>query len=181
MTMAELVRLHRKSTVFMERNAILMAPKPLRLPTDRAPALLRLLWERYGILPRNLIFVEVAHRKVPYIHDSRYRVTVFGRDHDHGSIIGVELQFGFMEEPDFERVLEDMARHKQIDLPTDHHQWIVHVSLENLLPSRAMGLIRRLQFRLFVLLRRNSQPAYYDYGLGNRVQLSAEIIPVRLR
>jgi len=35
--------------------------------------------------------------------------------------------------------------------------------------------------RLFVLLRRNSQPAYYDYGLGDQVQLSAEIIPVRLR
>jgi hypothetical protein len=43
-----------------------------------------------------------------------------------------------------------------------------------------MGVLRRLRFRLFVLMRRNSQPAYYDYGLGDRVQLSAEIIPVRL-
>jgi KUP system potassium uptake protein len=181
MTMAELVRLHRGCTVFMERNAILMAPKPLRLPSDRAPALLRLLWERYGILPRNLIFVEVTHRKVPYIHDGRYQITVFDRDRDHGSIIGVELQFGFMEEPNVEAALEALARHKEIDLPPDHHQWIVHVSLENLLSSRTMNLIQRLRFRLFVLLRRNSQPAYYDYGLGDRVQLSAEIIPVRLR
>ena len=179
--MAQLVRLHRRNTVFMERNAILMAPKPVRLPTDRAPALLRLLWERYGILPRNLIFVEVTHRKVPYIHDSRYQVTVFDRQPGGGSIIGVELQFGFMEEPNVERVLAEMARHQQIDLPADHRKWIVHVSLENLLPSRRMGLLRRLRFRLFVLMRRNSQPAYYDYGLGDRVQLSAEIIPVRLR
>ena len=44
-----------------------------------------------------------------------------------------------------------------------------------------MGLIQRLRFRLFVLLRRVSQPAYYYYGLGDEVQLSAEIIPVRLR
>jgi KUP system potassium uptake protein len=181
MTMEALVRLHRGCTVFMERNAILMAPKPLRLPTDRAPALLRLLWERYGILPRNLIFVEVTHRTVPYIRDGRYQVTVFDRDRDHGSIIGVELQFGFMEEPNVEAALEDLARHKEIDLPPDHHQWIVHVSLENLLPSRTMSVIKRCRFRLFVLLRRNSQPAYYDYGLGDRVQLSAEIIPVRLR
>ena len=119
-TMAQLVRLHRRNTVFMERNAILMAPKPVRLPTDRAPALLRLLWERYGILPRNLIFVEVTHRKVPYIHDSRYQVTVFDRQPGGGSIIGVELQFGFMEEPNVERVLAEMARHQQIDLPADH-------------------------------------------------------------
>jgi KUP system potassium uptake protein len=181
MTMAELVRLHRQCDVFMERNAILMSPKPLRLPTDRAPTLLRLLWERYGILPRNMIFVEVTHRKVPYIHEGRYRVTVFDRDLDRGSIIGVELQFGFMEEPNVERVLEEMARHKEIDLPTNRHQWIVHVSLENLLPSRRMGLLKRLRLWLFVLLRRNSQPAYYDYGLGDQVQLSAEIIPVRIQ
>ena len=32
----------------MERNAVLMAPKPLRHPTDRAPALSSLLWDRYG-------------------------------------------------------------------------------------------------------------------------------------
>jgi KUP system potassium uptake protein len=181
MTMAELVRLHRGSEVFMERNAILMAAQPLRHLTDHSPALLRLLWERYGILPRNLIFVEVTHRKVPYIHDDRYEVSVFDRDRDHGSIIGVELQFGFMEEPNVERVLEDMARHKEIDLPTDEHQWIVHVSLENLLPSPRMGLLKHLRFRLFVLLRRLSQPAYYYYGLGDEVQLSAEIIPVHVR
>jgi KUP system potassium uptake protein len=179
-TMAELVRLHRDRPAYMERNAILMAPKPLRLPSDRAPALLRLLWERYGILPRNMLFVEVTHRKVPYIHDGRYQVTVFDRDPAGGSIIAVELQFGFMEEPNVEHVLEEMARHRQIDLPPDHRQWIVHVSLENLLPSRRMGLLRRLRFRLFALMRRNSQPAYYEYGLGDRVQLSAEIIPVRL-
>jgi KUP system potassium uptake protein len=181
MTMAELVSLHRGCSVFMERNAIVMAPKPLRLPTDRAPALLGLLWERYGILPRNLIFVEVTHRKVPYIHDGRYQVTVFHQDRDHGSIIGVELQFGFMEEPNVERVLEELARHRQIDLPIAQQKWIVHVSLENLLPSHEMSLIARLRFQLFMLLRRLSQPAYYAYGLGDRVQLSAEIMPVRVR
>lgn len=135
----------------------------------------------YGILPRNMLFVEVTHRKVPHIYDSRYQVTVFDREPGRGSIIAVELQFGFMEEPNVERILAEMARHKQIDLPTDHRQWIVHASLENLLPSRHLGLFRHLRFRLFVMMRRNSQPAYYDYGLGDRVQLSAEIIPVRLR
>ena len=181
MTMAELVGLHRGATVFMERNAILMAPKPLRQPSDRAPALLRLLWERYGILPRNMVFVEVTHRKTPYIHEGRYHVTAFDRDGGRGGIIGVEIQFGYMEEPNVERVLEDLARHEEIDLPPDHRQWIVHVSLENLLPARQMGLAGRLRFRLFVLLRQISQPAYYYYGLGDQMRLSAEIIPVHVR
>jgi KUP system potassium uptake protein len=182
MTMADVVRMHRTSLAFMERNAILMAAKPLRLLTDRAPALLQLLWDRNGILPRNLIFVEVTHNNTaPYIHHERYRVTVFDRDRRRGSVISVEIRFGFMEDPNVERVLEDLAQHKEIDLPTDRHRWIVHVSLENLLPSRTMRPWRRVRFRLFIMLRRLSQSAYDYYGLGDQVQLSAEIIPVRVR
>jgi KUP system potassium uptake protein len=181
MTMAELIRLRRESTHFMERTAVLMAPKPLRLETDRTPALLQLLWDRYGIFPRNLIFVAVIHRKVPYIHENRYAVVVFDKDLDNGSIISVELSFGFMEEPNVELALEGMARHKEIDLSTDRRQWIVHVSNENLLASAGMSLFRRIRFRVFMLLRLVSRPAYYYYGLGDEVQLSAEIVPVRVR
>ena len=181
MTVAELVQLHRASEFFMERTAVLMAPKPLRLETDRTPALLQLLWDRYGVLPRNLIFVEVIHRKVPYIHENRYAVVVFDRHRDRGSIISVELSFGFMEEANVEKALEGMARHREIDLPTDRRQWIVHVSNENLLPSRGMSLIGRVRLRLFTFLRLVSQPAYYAYGLGDEVQLSAEVVPVRVR
>src|SRR3974390_557465 len=181
MTMAEFVELHRTRDTFMERNAILMAPKLVRAPGDRAPALMQMLWERHGLLPRNLILIEVVHPKVPYIRDDRYRVTVFDRDRSRGSIIGVEVSFGFMEEPNVERLLEDMARHHEIDLPSDPHRWIVHVSQENLLPARRSNLLKRLRFRLFMFLRLLSQPAYYYYGLGDEVQLSVEIIPVRVR
>ena len=181
MTMGELVERHRASNVFIERNAILMSPKPVRVPTDRAPALLRLLLERYGLLPRNLIFVEVTHRKVPYVHDDRYRIVVFDREPGRGSIIAVEMRFGFMEEPNVERLLEDLARHHEVALPTDRRQWIVHVSHENLLPAHGTGWLGRARLRLFLLLRNVSQPAYYYYGMGERVQLSSEIMPVRLR
>jgi KUP system potassium uptake protein len=180
MTMAELVELHHKSHAFMERNAVLMSPKPLRGPSDRAPALMQMLWDRHGILPRNLILVEVTHSKTPYVRGNRYRVTVFDRDRSRGSVIGVELSFGFMEEPNVERLLEDMARHKEIDLPSDPQKWIVHVSHENLLPAKGISLFRRLRLKLFIFLRLVSQPAYYYYGLGDEVQLSVEIVPVRL-
>ena len=180
MTIGELVELHRHCDVFMERNAVVMSPKPLRKLDDRTPALMEMVWERHGILPRNLILIEVTHRKVPYIHDDRYRITVFDRDRNRGAIIGVEVSFGFMEEPNVERLLEDMARHKEIDLPIDRRQWIVHVSHENLLASQRMNMFRRMRFHLFSFLRLVSQPAYYYYGLGDEMQLSVEIIPVRL-
>ena len=70
--------------------------------------------------------------------------------------------------------------HRQVDLPVRENRWIVHVSIENLLPSRKMSLIGRMRLRLFLLLRQISQPAHYFCGLGDNVQLSAEIIPVRI-
>jgi KUP system potassium uptake protein len=181
LTMADVVALHRSGTSFLERNALIMAPTRVRHLADRAPALVGLLWERYGVFPRNLILVEVVHPKVPYIHDHRYHVTVFDRDPDRGGVIGVELRFGFMEEPNVELCLEDLARHREIDLPGDPGQWIVHVSHENLLPARRMNLFRRLRLRLFLFLRLISGSAYHTYHLGEDVQLSAEIMPVRVR
>jgi KUP system potassium uptake protein len=42
MTMAELVDLHRGCSAFMERNAVVMAAAPLRLPSDRTPAIMQM-------------------------------------------------------------------------------------------------------------------------------------------
>ena len=54
-------------------------------------------------------------------------------------------------------------------------------SVEQLLPSRNLTPWGHVRLRLFRILRRVSQPAHYFYGLGDNVQLSAEIIPVRIK
>ena len=159
----------------------MMSPKPLRLPTDRAPALMQMLWERYGILPRNLIFVEVTHRKVPYIHDSRYRVTVFDRDrrprqHHRRRNAASASWKSPMSSSCWRRW---RATRRSTCRPTATSGSCM--SRWRTCCRRArMGWLRRLRFRLFLLLRQVSQPAYYYYGLGDEVQLSAEIIPVRV-
>jgi KUP system potassium uptake protein len=181
LTMTEVVELHRSCRHYLERNALIMSPRALRALGDRAPSLIRLIAERTGVLPRNLVFVEVIHTKTPYIHGGRYRVTVFDRSEQNGNVIGVELSFGFLEEPNVERALEALARHQEIDLPTDPRQWIVHVMQENLLPARRSHFLKRARLKLFQFLRQISRPAYSYYGLGDAVQLTVEIIPVRLR
>ena len=60
--------------------------------------------------------------------------TVFDRAEDRGSVMAS------LEEPNVERYLADIARHKEIDQPTHPRQWIVHVSHENLLPAKRMNL-----------------------------------------
>ena len=84
-----------------------------------------------------------------------------------------------MEEPNVERVLEGMAR-VEGDRPADGpRQWIVHVSIEHLLPSRAMTMVRRLPLSAVRVLAARLAARHYYYGLGDAVQLSAETMPVR--
>jgi KUP system potassium uptake protein len=180
MTLSELIALHRTAASYIERTAILMVPAPVHPGGDRTPALMQLLWDRLGVLPRNLIFVQVVHPKMPYVHEQRYAVTVLERN-ERGSIIRVELKFGFMEEPDVEAVLEEMVSHREIDLSPDIHSWSVHVTNENLVAEKAMRPLRRIRLALFKMLRFISRPTYYHYGLGDEVQLSAEILPVHVR
>jgi KUP system potassium uptake protein len=180
MTMKELIAFKKNAPLSFDRNAILMVPKPLRNESDNTPALLQLLLDRYGLLPKNLLFVEVVHGKVPYVHENRYDVKVFLKDPEKGSIASVTVKFGFLEDPNVENVLSELAGHHQIDLPTDPHKWIVHVSQENLIPAKNTGFGGRVRLLIFSILRRISQPAYFSYGLGNEVQLSAEILPVKL-
>ena len=116
-----------------------MAPNPLRHPGDRAPALVALLWERYGVLPRNMIFVEVTHPKVPYIHDNRYHVTVFDRDAAAAASSASSCASASWRSRTSSAFSRTWRATSEIDLPTDPGQWIVHVAHENLLPSRRMS------------------------------------------
>ena len=184
MTVRELIELRAKQPAFIDRNVILMVPKPLTSLDQNTPALLQLFWDRYGMLPRNLLFVEVLHKKVPYVHENRYKVTALSRDLAHperGSVLSVAVSFGYFEDPNVESVLVSLAAHHEVDLPSDPHLWSVHVSQENLKLGKKVAALRRVMLRVFSLLRQVSTPAYNYYGLGDEVQLSVEILPVRVR
>jgi KUP system potassium uptake protein len=181
MTIQELVHLRTQENRVLDRNVLMMVPREIDSLDDQSPAILQQFWERYRVLPRNLLFVQVAHRKVPFIHRERYNIYSLYRDPLMGSISSVRVDFGFMENPDVESILEDLASHHQINLSQDPKEWIVHVSVENLLPSPKQNFLQRIRFQLFRLLRQVSQPAYYFYGLGRLIHLSVEVLPVRLR
>ncbi len=183
MTMAELIALHRGAELSSRaQRAADGAPSAAPSRATARPRSSTLLWERCGVLPRNMIFVEVTHPKVPYIRDNRYRVTVFDRDHDkrqrHRRRASLRLHGGAERRALSRGHGAPQARSTCRPNPA---QWIVHVAHENLLPAKRMNVLRRLRFRLFVFLRLVSRPAYYAYGLGDEVRLSAEIMPVRVR
>lgn len=173
---------HKQSTeCLLDRTVLIMAPKTMKAKTDRIPALMQLFWDRYGLVPKNLIFVDIMPKKVPYIHEDRYRVKVFYREPGKGSVVGVTVYFGFMETPNLESILESLAGHRKIALSEDTSRWLVHVAYEHFIPQKGMSLAKRIKLTLFLILRRLSEPGYYYYGLGNKVGLSTEIMPIKVR
>ena len=127
-----------------------------------------------------MIFVEVTHRKVPYIHDSRYQVTVFDREHGAAASSASSSASASWRSRTSRLAVEWRATTRSICRPR-RASGSSTSRTRTCCPPRGWGSFRRLRFRLFVFLRRISRPTYYDYGLGDEVQLSAEIIPVRLR
>jgi len=178
--MAEMIQHHRELPSLIERTTILMVPVVVHTTKVRTPTLLQMLWKRTGALPRNIIYVQVKHLKVPFIHHNRYSVNVLERN-ERGSIIHVQMQFGFMEDPNVEIALQEMLAHKDINLPTSLRHWVVHVAVENLIADKSMSWLKRLRLEFFILLRTVSRPAYFHYGLGNKVALSAEIFPINIK
>ncbi len=180
MPISEFVQHHRELPALIERTSILMVPVVSHTIKMRTPTLSQMLWKRTGVLARNIIYVQVQHLKVPFIHDSRYSVSVLERN-ERGSIIHVQMQFGFMEDPNVEIALQEMLEHKDINLPTNLRHWVVHVAVENLIADKSMSWLKRLRLEFFILLRTVSRPAYFHYGLGNKVALSAEIFPINIK
>jgi len=180
MPMNEMIAHHRDLPSFIERTSILMVPVVVHSNKVRTPTLLQMMWKRTGALPRNIIYVQVKHLKVPFMHGNRYSVHVLERN-ERGSIIHVQMQFGFMEDPNVEIALQEMLEHKDINLPTNLRHWVVHVAVENLIADKSMSWLSRVRLEFFILLRTACRPAYFHYGLGNKVALSAEIFPIDLK
>jgi KUP system potassium uptake protein len=178
LTMSELIEIKEKSSVSLKKNVIFMVQKQITDASDHVPALVQMYLNRYHYPPEHIFLVQVIHRKVPHVYGPRHESEVFYKSNDRGSIVMVRVFFGFMEEPNVEKVLEELSQHHEIDLPRDPHRWLVHVSHEYLIAPKSMGIVERFKLKLFMFLRQISQPAYYHYGLGRDVNLSMDILPV---
>ena len=115
MTMAELVGLHRGAPYLLERNALLMAPHPMR---QRRP-IARPRWRAaMGALRRAAAQHDLGRgRRTPRsptssTTDITSPCSIAIRTAAASS--ASNCSFGFMEEPNVERYLADMARHKEI-------------------------------------------------------------------
>ena len=178
MTINELIELKKKVKTLLPRSVIIMTPEPILEQTDKVPPLEQLYWERYGTLSKHIIFLHVNIQKIPYARQNRYEVAKFFEDKNLGSIVSVIVNFGFMEDPNIEKIVEGLASHEEINIEHDPKDWVFRIIQEKILPGPHLHGIKRWAFRFYKFLQKNSSTADEFFGLGREVGLSTEVMPV---
>jgi len=179
MTLSELVKIKKAQVDFLPRSIVIMTPEMIVKKTDKVPFLEQIFWERYGKLPLHLVFVNISMENDPYCADERFEVTNFYSDSVKGSIQSVKIKFGFMEEPNVENVLEDLAAHEKITISDHPDEWLIHIAQERIYKAPGMGWWYGLKYAFFALLLKNAQTFDQYFELGKNVELTVETIPVK--
>ena len=157
-----------------------MSPDFIENLDDRVPAL-KMVIDRYGILPQHIIFLNVKTRKTPHVSaEERFKIVKFYDDPKKGSIVSVRLRFGFMESKNVEEVLSDFAAREHININLDKHKWLINVLHERIIFGKSKNILAYLRVRIFSLFAGATQSADIQFGLGINQPLTAEIVPVVL-
>ncbi len=182
MSLGELIRKRKELPFLLDRTMLFLVPKTLSSLDNNTPALVEYFLNRYGTFPKNMLFVSVFTLKIPHIHKEkdRYKITIFQNEKGFGSVASVSINFGFMEDPNVEEVLENLVRHDEIALPDDPQHWSILASQERLLQKKTRNIWKIFRYRLFQLLRHNSSPFYYYYGMGQNMNINVDIVPVKI-
>jgi KUP system potassium uptake protein len=180
MTVKELIETKEATTDLqtLPKTVIVMTPTSIKTVNDPIPTLKQIFWDRYGVLPKHLIFLTVKTLKEPRT-DHRYRVTKLYEDPKKGSITAVSLCFGFMEDPNVENALEGLAAHKEVNVDTDHRTWLIHAMEERILVGK-LSWWNAFRFTLYQFIYNNAETAVEYLGLGKDIPLTLESVPVTI-
>jgi KUP system potassium uptake protein len=160
---------------------IFMVPRKKTLE-DKIPALMNIFLERYGAMPKHVIFLTVKIEKHPYVKkENRYEVINFGKvGMEHDTLASVVVRFGFMEDPNVENVLQDLADHHEIQIDTDKHNWLIEVMHERVYKNEVVGF-NKYKSILYMLISRFADSADHFFKLGDNEPLAIESVPVKLK
>jgi KUP system potassium uptake protein len=178
-TMADIVKMKSDTENMLDKTLIIMSPEPVNSLNAKLPPLTQIYFDRYHVIPKNLLFVHVAIKDYPYVRE-RFSINTFYQG-KYGTLYGVTIYFGYMEDPDVESVLEELANHQKINVDHDHKKWLFRVVHERIHISDKLSPMRRFQYEIFKIIDNNSSGADFYFGLGRKHGLTVEVLPIHLQ
>ena len=173
-TMAEFLNTKNTETVHFPRSMIMLTPHHARTLEDQAPPIASLFKKRFDHLPSHIVLLTIRQKRRAHVEESdRYDIIEFDNDHEKDrSVLSIQANFGFMEEPDVEKVIHDLAANKTLSAYDDPSKWLIHVSKERIVVKTKTKGWARFRYGLFRSISRQAQPAYNYFGLDNDTRLS---------
>ena len=181
LTVDEIIRFKDNTENVIPRSMVILSPNPITSLTDSVPPLLQIIWDRFQVLPKNIILLTVDIIKEPFVHADRYHITKLQDHNGSGSITSVVVHFGFRENPNVENILENLAEQHEIPISEHPKNWIIYALQERVIPNEHMNFFQQIRFRLFQLLLQNSTNADEYFSLGRDIGLSTEVLAVKLK
>lgn len=180
-TISELITLKKKANYQLPKVMAIMTPHgPTKLKHNVA-LLEKVVYERNGLSPKDLLFITVVNHDVPYIDQkNRFETIVFFEDKIKGTIATIRLNYGFMENPNLERDLLDKDHLNHLSINLDFTQWTFYTTTERFFICSTTKLIKKIKIRAYELLYRNSKSADQYFGLGNKTRTTIEVYPVHV-
>jgi len=181
-TLNDLIKM-KENKIYPEipKSYIFMTPQKTQLE-EEMPTLMQIFIDRYGALPKHIVFLTVKIEKRPYVKkEQRYEIINFGKvGWEYDTLASVVVNFGFMEDPNVENVLKNLAEHHEILIDTDKHNWLIEVMHERVYKNEVKGF-NRIRSEMFMLLSRFADSADHFFKLGDSEPLAIEAVPVKLK
>ena len=182
MTMREIKEIKDSQKVSLDRSMLILSPEQPTTLSEKAPAILELFLKRYHILPRHLIVLTITQARQPHVpEEERYTIKQYDNNHEKDtSLLSINARYGFLENPNVEEIIRDIAANKELTPDDDMKDWLLYVARERVIVQGHTSL-RKLRAIFYSILINNASPAYDYFNLGNDSRVSVELVPNNFR
>jgi KUP system potassium uptake protein len=176
---SKLIEQKKTDTNILPKTVFFMSRETVKSVRDRIPTLGNMFVTRYGILPRDIIFLSVLVTKHAYVRGPRYHIIPLYKG-ENGTIRAIQIHYGFMEKLDVENDIRKIVHEENLGISPDPHNWTIEMLQEKVWIGPSFKGWRKLRYLLFKMLLKNADNADHYFHVGRKINLSYEVLPVHV-
>src|SRR4029078_72330 len=124
--------------------------EPLYKRTQSAPVAKTTFLKRFGILPRDIIFLHFASHRSPRVDEAkRFEIVNFTPQDPNGVFVSVQYHYGFMENPDMDEVLQKLSQLPKLHFIEEAENWFIYEVRGLVVLPHQMPFWKKLRMSIF--------------------------------
>jgi KUP system potassium uptake protein len=169
----------RPGTALLDRSLVVLASRPVSALSDTIPPALQSRLDHLGAIYKHVTILSVIqHPGVREIErQSRFLINKLQDDPQLGTLVTVQVFYGYMQDPDLSQLLHELQEKGVIHAGNDPSgsPFTILSGAERLIPGH-LSLLDRLRMGLFRILLRNANTVLKYFNLENYRDVSTEVV-----